>query len=205
MKRCLAGNTSWQIALLEYLSTPLGPNIPSPSELMGRQFRGLLPLFQDRGAPESVQEHIMLQKEKEKCRHDAVAHDLPVVPVGVTVSFINKDLKTWSIGRVESHEGRSYVVATEDGRLISCNPIHLRSTNVPFFPKSSRLDVPPATNLAQETNVYHLNHQIPTTNLDNPPQLAKPKAKQTPASIPPKVELRTRSGRIIRKPPRYPE
>ena len=65
---------------MEYLSTPLGPNIPSPSELMGRQLRGLLPLFQDRGAPESVQEHVMLQKEKEKCRHDAVAHDLPVVP-----------------------------------------------------------------------------------------------------------------------------
>ena len=124
MKRCLAGNTSWRIALLEYLSTPLGPNIPSPSELMGRQFRGLLPLFQDRGAPESVQEHIMLQKE-EKCRHHAVAHDLPVVPVGATVSFINKDLKTWSIGRVESREGRSYVVATEDGRLISRNSIHL--------------------------------------------------------------------------------
>ena len=94
MKQCLAGNTSWQIALLEYLSTPLGPNIPSPSELMGRQFRGLLPLFQDLGAPGSVQEHIMLQKEKEKCRHDAVAHDLPVVPVGATVSFIKKDLKT---------------------------------------------------------------------------------------------------------------
>ena len=139
---------------------------------MGRQFRGLLPLLQDCGAPESVQEHIMLQKEKEKCRHDAVAHDLPVMPVGATVSFINKDLKTWSIGRVESCEGRSYVVATEDGRLISCNRIHLQSTNVPFFPKSSRLVVPPATNLAQETNkCIHLNHQIPATNLVNPPQL----------------------------------
>ena len=77
---------------------------------MGRQFRGLLPLFRDCGAPESVQEYVMLQKE-EKCRHDAVAHYVPAVPVGATVSFINKDLKTWSIGRVESREGRSYVVA----------------------------------------------------------------------------------------------
>ena len=92
---------------------------------MGRQFRGLLPLFQDRGAPKRVQGYVMLQKEKEKCRHDAVAHDLPAVPVGATVSFINKDLKTWSIGEVESCEGRSYVVATEDGRLISHNRVHL--------------------------------------------------------------------------------
>ena len=101
--------------------TPLGPNIPSPSELMGRQFRGILPFFQDHGAAESVKEHVMLQKEKEKCRHDASAHDLPVIPVGATVTYINKDLKTLSIGRVESREGRSYVVATEEGRLVSQN------------------------------------------------------------------------------------
>ena len=50
--------------LLEYLSTSLGPNIPSPSQLMGRQFRGILPFFQDHGAAESVKEHVMLQKEK---------------------------------------------------------------------------------------------------------------------------------------------
>ena len=152
MKQCLPGNTSWRIALLEYLSTPLGPSIPSPSELMGRQFRGLLPFLQDRGATESIKEQVMLLKERETDRHDAVAHDLPVVPVSTTVSYINKDLKTWSIGRVESHEGRSYVVATEDGRLISHNHVHLRGTNVPFVPKSSKLDVPSATNLAQETN-----------------------------------------------------
>ena len=147
----------------------------------------------------------MLQKEKEKCRHDAVAHDLPVVPVGATVSYINKDLKTWSIGRVESREGRSYVVATEDGRLISRNRIHLQNTNVSFLPKSSRLDVPPATNLTQEANKC-ISLKPPNTNKSGQPTTTpKPKAKQTPISIPPKVELRTRSARIVRKPPRYQE
>ena len=148
----------------------------------------------------------MLQKDREKDRHDAVAHDLPVVPVGTTVSYINKDLKTWSIGRVESHEGRSYVVATEDGRLISCNRVHLRGTNIPFVPKSSRLDVPPTTNLAQEANKCISLKPSNTNNKSGQPTTTpKPKAKQTPASIPPKVELRTRSGRIIRKPSRYQE
>ena len=83
-------------------------------ELMGRQFRGLLPFFQDRGTPESVTEQIMLQKEKEKCRHDVSVHDLPVIPVGATVAYINKDLKTWSIGKVEKHENRSYAILTEE-------------------------------------------------------------------------------------------
>ena len=149
---------------------------------MCRQFRGFLPLFQHRGTPESVQEHIMLQREKEKCRHDAVAHDIPDVLVGVTVSFINKDLKTWSIGRVESCEGRSYVVATEDGRLISHNCIQLQGTNVPFFPKSPRLDVPPATNLAQETNQCISLKPSHTNNKSGQPTTTpKPKAKQNPS------------------------
>ena len=148
-----------------------------------------LPFFQDSGTPEGVQEQDMLQKEKEKYRHDAVVHDLPVVPVGATVSYINKDVKTWSIGRVESHEGRSYVVATEDGRLISRNHIHLRGANVPFLPKSSKLDMP----------IKPLN----TNNQAGKPTITpKPKAKQTPVSTPPKVKLRTRSGRLVKKPPK---
>ena len=63
----------------------------------------------------------MLQKEKEKQRHDTSAHDLLTIPVGATVAYLNKNLKTWSIGKVESHEGRPYVVATEEGRLVSRN------------------------------------------------------------------------------------
>ena len=46
----------------------------------------------------------MLQKEKGKYRHDTSAHDLPVIPVGAAAAYINKDLKTWSIGRVEKGE-----------------------------------------------------------------------------------------------------
>ena len=121
MKHCLASNSSWRIALLEYLSTPLSSNVPSPSELMERQFQGLLPFFQDCGTPESVTEQIMLQKEKEKCRHDISAQDLPVIPIGATVAYINKDLKTWSIGKVEKHENHSYAILTEEGRLVSHN------------------------------------------------------------------------------------
>ena len=140
MKRCLASNTSWRIALLEYLSTPLSSNVSSPSELMGRQFGGLLPFFQDHGTPESVTEQIMLQKEKEKCRRDVSAHDLPVIPVGAKVAYINKDLKTWSIGKVEKHEDHSYVILTEEGRLVSRNQVHLCKTNVSFGMSTTSLN-----------------------------------------------------------------
>ena len=71
-----------------------------------------------------------------------MAHDLPIIPVGATVSYLNRDQKTWSIGKVESHTLRSYVILTEEGRLISCNCVHLHQTNVPFQPRPSKPDIP---------------------------------------------------------------
>ena len=136
---------------------------------------------------------ICLQKEKKKCRHDASVHDLPVIPVGATVTYIDKDLKTWSIGRVESHEGKSYVVATVEGRLVSHNQVHLCKTNVSFgMPTTSpnkslvpRLDMP----------IKPLNTNSQT---GQPTIKPKPKAKQSsPVSAPAKGELRTRSGRSV--------
>ena len=64
MKHCLASNTLWRITLLEYLSTPLSSNIPSPSELMDRQFRGLLPFFQDCSTAERVKSKVCSKKRR---------------------------------------------------------------------------------------------------------------------------------------------
>ena len=43
MKCCTMAKQSWRLALLEYLSTPLDSNTPSPSELNGCKFNSLLP------------------------------------------------------------------------------------------------------------------------------------------------------------------
>ena len=43
-KRCDSAGVHWRIALLEFLCTP-GPDSESPSSLMGRQFRGILPMM----------------------------------------------------------------------------------------------------------------------------------------------------------------
>ena len=199
MKHCLASTTSWRIALFEYLSTPLSSNIPSPSELMGRQFRGLLPFLQDCGTAESVKEQVMLQKEKGKQRHDTSAHDLLTIPIGATVTYLDMDLKTWSIGKVESHEGRSYVVATEEGRLVSHNRVHLHKTNVSFGMPTTSLNKPFVPRLDMPIK--------PPNTITNtgPPSTITPKPKtkhSSPVSTPPRVELRTRSRRLVKKPPK---
>ena len=168
---------------------------------MGRQFRGILPFFQDCGAAESVKEHVMLQKEKEKCRHDALAHDLPVIPVGATVNYINKDLKTWSIGWVESRKGRSYVVATEERKLVSHNQVHLCKTNVSFGMPTTSLNKFLVPRLDMPIKPLNTNNQT-----GQPTIKPKPEAKHSsPVSTPTEGELRTRSGRLVKKPPRYQE
>ena len=43
MKQCSMAKQSWRLALLEYLTTPLDGNMPSPSKLNGCKFNSLLP------------------------------------------------------------------------------------------------------------------------------------------------------------------
>ena len=43
MKCCTMAKQSWRLALLEYLSTPLDDNTPSPSKLSGHKLTSLLP------------------------------------------------------------------------------------------------------------------------------------------------------------------
>ena len=195
---------------MEYLSTPLGANIPSPSQLMGRQFRGLLPFFQDCSASESIKEQVLLIKEAEKQRFDKMAHDLPVIPVGATVSYINKDLKTWSIGKVESRMLRSYLVLTEEGRLLSHNHVHLCHTNVPFQPSRPYVPQPPVlppnkNNPILPTNKPSQDPHMPKPDNTGPTTLPHKPVQSSPmsTSTPPRTELRTRSGRLVKKPVRY--
>ena len=190
MRRCFTANMSCHITLLEYLSTPLSSNIPSPSELMGRQFRGLLPFFQDCSASESIKEQVLLVKEAEKQRFDKMAHDLPVIPVSATVSYMNKDQKTWSIGKVESCTLRSYVVLTEEGHLISHNHVHLCCTNVPFQPRPSKPDIPYSPILP--TYKPSKDSQMPKPDNTCPTALPHTPAQSPPVSVstPPRTELR---------------
>ena len=76
---------------------------------------------------------IYFQRGKKKKRtFDAKTKQLPVLFVGGYVSYLNSDMKIWSIGTIHatSHDDRSYEILTENGNLISRNRVHLRPTNV---------------------------------------------------------------------------
>ena len=75
-------------------------------------------------------------KEKEKF-DDRHPKELKPLVVGSTMSYLNSDLKTWSVGVIILHspDNRSYHIKTESDQVISHNRVHLHETNVEFFPQ----------------------------------------------------------------------
>ena len=134
MHRCHSASVSWRLELIEFLSTP-GPNGKSPAELCGHQFKGILPMFPK--VSECNADLFSERKEKEKRTFDAKTKQLPVLFVGSYVSFLNSDMKSWSIETIyaRSHDDRFYEILAENGNLISRNHVHLRPTNVQHVDK----------------------------------------------------------------------
>ena len=51
-----------------------------------------------------------------------VGHDLPVIPIGSTVTSLDHRSGEWYPARVQNREACSYILATEKGHTISHNP-----------------------------------------------------------------------------------
>ena len=122
MKHCDSAGVHWHIALLEFLCTP-GPDGISPSDLMGRQFCGILPMV-NKVTNNTYSNEFSDRKDKEKKKFDMKhSRELKPLLVGLTMSYINSDLKTWNVGVIISHslDNRSYHIKTENDQVISHN------------------------------------------------------------------------------------
>ena len=91
MKRCDSAGVHWRIVLLEFLCTP-GPDGKSPSSLMGRQFRGILPMI-DKVTNNTYSDKFLDRKDKEKEKFDMKhSRELKPLLVGSIMSYLNSDL-----------------------------------------------------------------------------------------------------------------
>ena len=70
MKHCYSASVHWRLALLEYLCTP-GPSRKSPSELLYRQFRGIMPMLTDSTNCISDANKFAERRKEEKEKFDA--------------------------------------------------------------------------------------------------------------------------------------
>ena len=98
MKCCGSANKPWCISLLEYLATPLSTGLPSPTAMMGREFRGLLPHLQH-FLPDSTEELLVQHHENQVCPG---GHDLPVIPIGSNVTFLDHRSGEWYLAKVQN-------------------------------------------------------------------------------------------------------
>ena len=128
MKHCNSAGVHWHMALLEFFCTS-GPDGHSPSELLGRQFHGILPMI-DTNTVNSDKFAMRKDKEKEKF-DDKHPRELKPLLVGSTMSYLNSDLKVVVVAH--SPDNRSYHVRTESGTVISHNRVHVRLIDVNFM------------------------------------------------------------------------
>ena len=98
MKCCGTANKPWHISLLEYLATPLSTGLPSPAAMMGREFRGLLPHLQH-FLPDSTTELLVQHHENQVCPG---GHDLPDIPIGSNVMFLDHRMNEWYPAKVQN-------------------------------------------------------------------------------------------------------
>ena len=128
MKKCAHTKTNRRLGLLEYLCTPLSEKLSSPAELLATcQYKGLKPTLHAKLLPHSTMSEyntdwLIAQKDSEKANHDRSAHDLPILPVGCTVTYFDHMSKVWLVDKIaQCTHDRAYLIETETGRLVSCN------------------------------------------------------------------------------------
>ena len=135
------------------------------------------------------------RKKKFDARHQ---HELKPLVIGSTVSFLNSDLKTWSMGRIHgrSSDNRSYEILTENGLIVSRNRVHLCETNVVF-----RERVPTSISITDHVSDAHKNAEsvmAPKSPVPNKPPTTDPHVKATKSTTGSNDNCyRTRSGRIV--------
>ena len=98
-----------------------------------------MPCFNDSNSCVSEANKLAERRKEEKEKFDA-RHQCELKPlvIGSTVSFLNSDLKMWSMGRINgrSSDDRSYEILTENALIISRNGVHLCETGAKnFLPK----------------------------------------------------------------------
>ena len=109
------------------------------------------------------------RKDKEKEKFDTKhSRELKPLLVGLTVSYINSDLKTWNVGVVIScsPDNRSYHIKTENDQVISCHRVHLRETNIKFVPQLQ--NIPRVSKVLREEKI--VSQPVPNTNKSTKPK-----------------------------------
>ena len=140
------------MALLEYLTTPLDGNTPSPSKLNGHKFNSLLPNVNTL----NDNSDILVKHHDVQLQRDTRGKLLPELPIGSKVSYGNHITNNYDIGIVTAQNARSYQICTEHSTHISHNHIDLKHMNAPYEPHTK-----PSQTVSNFAKSLHANANPP--------------------------------------------
>jgi len=198
------------LALMPYRATPHTATGVSPFQLMmGREIRTLLPTLESNLKPIFPnQEAVTSKDERAKTTYGQYfdkrhgVKSLPDLQPGDVVSVKLDQQKGWKTpGKViaRSYTPRSYVIQTPSG-VMRRNRRHLRRVTSP-----NKVEIPDEPELEPELQAEDPSAGSPDAEPEEPQQIVKPyeTAVASSAGVQPSVpEVRTSSGRVMRKPAR---
>nr|XP_006816318.1 PREDICTED: uncharacterized protein K02A2.6-like [Saccoglossus kowalevskii] len=186
MRKSKLAGTDLYLGILDFRNTPTQGMTTSPAQrLMNRRTKTLLPITDKLLNPainQRVSQEIKKNKDRQAYYYNKDAKDLPTLNQGDTVRMMpyNKSDKVWKKAQVDRQVNiRSFEVTTEEGRTYRRKCRHLRKTSETYHPNTS--------------DVY--------SEISRPPQVRENQQKH--AELPvnnDQSEIKTRSGRIVRKP-----
>ena len=196
------------ISLLEYRNTPID-QIGSPAQiLMSRRLRSVIPTVKSLLQPKIIEEDLAsskltTKKTLQKLYYDRGSKELPTISQGEQVRI--KQGKVWNPVMVTSHAHtpRSYIVQSPDGSTYRRNRKHILKTKVgnsqPF--RIGDCDDPISQSNEKDAGGTELASEGDTAvSVEESSEEQLPETLENQSSASP---LKTRSGRIIRKPNRF--
>ena len=144
LTKTLESQQDVHIALLCARTTPLGPNLPSPAELLfGRNLKSNIPCVNLAERDDDLRRALRELRTKHIPLYDSHSHSLPESTPGQSVRVQDPINKRWKPGVVKSkeEEPRSYLVQQPNGSVLRRNRRHLRATGERFESEDSG-DVP---------------------------------------------------------------
>lgn len=189
IRKCIKTGSDLNLAMINVRATPLDNIMPSPAELLfKRQLSTVLPLRQTTTTPQVYKDHLTQASNNQKRYADTHCRELPPLINNQNVRVWDGRYNKWSPAKViNKHSDRSYIIETENNRLLRRNRRQLREVEIDkqvTFKDSNPHE--PATTTQTENNT-----QTPAT----PTSILKKPVNQQPNT--------TRSGRVVRIPERY--
>ena len=106
--------------------TPLDDKTPSPSSLIGPQFKGLCPTFSSlHESQEGTLEHLIERRLHEKLYHDKKSGTLADILTGSNAAVLDHISNSLTVGNILDQNNRSYTVKLPNGKIIHCNRVDL--------------------------------------------------------------------------------